>query len=384
MPTFITTTPNQSIAPVLALFLSLAAGGCAPEEDFEADLEETLDEVDETQIDEIDEVALDGNALLTATSFPGLTDPTILCTGTINDGYGIMRYCRNRSIYSDNTNVRKAIILIHGSNSNARTQYYDPTILAAQSEGVNLSETDIIAIQFFQPKSNPTAAEQAIYDQWEDDGYYLWPSGWRWGYPSSTDPGRSSFDVVDHIIGQLMDHRPNLDNIVVAGQSAGGQFVDRYSVFNNASTPGVGVRYWVANPGSYFWHTSARPDSTAGCSTYNNYHRGFANRGSYPYVASKSSAWVTDNALDRDIFWTSGELDTGDNGNPNCGDLAQGNSRNDRWENHRQHINDVCLADGRSSWFCLFHTARHIEIPGAEHGYADSLASAEGREILFD
>ncbi|EDM80063.1 hypothetical protein PPSIR1_20589 [Plesiocystis pacifica SIR-1] len=315
-------------------------------------------------------------------SFPGIANETQLCTGTIHDGSGAMRYCRNRSIYSNNSNVTRAIILIHGSGSNAKTQYYDPTIAEALSEGVDLTKTDIIAPQFFYPESDdPT--DQLIYDDWEASNYMLWENDWRWGGEASTH-SRSTFDMVDHIIEELMDHRPNLEDIVVAGQSAGGQFVARYSLVTEVSTPGVDVRYWVANPSTYLWHDPSRPGPTANCSNFDDYPLGLDDLAdNYPYMVGKSATTISHNAITRDIYWTVGEFDMG-GVTTNCRYTAQGVDRHERWENHRQNINDVCNDLGYGAWFCFWHTARHIEIPGVGHSYVPSLQTDEGREILFD
>src|SRR5207237_2329690 len=72
----------------------------------------------------------------------------------------------------------------------------------------------------------------------------------------------TSFDFVDEILRRLADKKtfPNLSAIVVAGHSAGGQFVARYEMANKVhDTLGVPVSYVVANPSSYAWPDSTRP-----------------------------------------------------------------------------------------------------------------------------
>src|SRR5205823_13993709 len=83
---------------------------------------------------------------------------------------------------------------------------------------------------------------------------------WRSGGTSASHPELSSFDFVDQILKKLANKSvfPNLRAIVVAGHSAGGQFVARYQMANRVhDTLGVPVTYVVANPSSYAW-----PDST--------------------------------------------------------------------------------------------------------------------------
>ena len=79
---------------------------------------------------------------------------------------------------------------------------------------------------------------------------------------SPTHPSLSSFDFMDDIIRRLADKKtfPNLTKIVVAGHSAGGQFVNRYEMSNRIhGTSGVSISYVVANPSTYAWPTALRP-----------------------------------------------------------------------------------------------------------------------------
>jgi hypothetical protein len=67
--------------------------------------------------------------------------------------------------------------------------------------------------------------------------------------------------MMDEILRKLADKRvfPNLQVIVVAGHSAGGQFVERYQMANkvHGTLGDVRVSYVIANPSSYAW-----PDAT--------------------------------------------------------------------------------------------------------------------------
>jgi hypothetical protein len=77
-----------------------------------------------------------------------------------------------------------------------------------------------------------------------------------------SDPGLASFDFADAILKLLADKSafPNLKVIVVAGHSAGGQFVNRYEMSSKvADDLGVPVEFVVANPSSYAWPVAARP-----------------------------------------------------------------------------------------------------------------------------
>jgi hypothetical protein len=343
-------TPKSAPSLILSL-LALLPVACVDEE---------VDALEDAEA--IDEIAFrdKGSDLLAAE----------VCSNVINDGIGLMRYCRNHNIYVDDANVERAIIVIHGSGLDAKA-YYDKTVAEAVAEGVDMTKTDVIAPQFFE-------TDYPLTGTWTD--YYLWNSTWRWGHLSPSHNTRPSFAMIDHIVDQLMDHRPNLQMIVVAGQSAGGQFVDRYAVGTNVAHTGVDMRFWAANPSSNVWYTSTRPEST--CTGYNNYGYGLDSLNTY--MGNSTPAQLKSRALTRDIFWTVGENDTSSDGlDVSCQANAMGADRNERWDNHRTHVADLCAAQGYSGLYCLFHSARHIEIPGCGHGKNCSWESDEGHDILF-
>ncbi len=253
-----------------------------------------------------------------------------------------------------------------GSTLDAK-YYYDKTVAEAVAAGDDLSKTTIIAPQFFE--GYPTGT-------WTN--YYDWTgAAWRWGY-NAKNHNQTSFGVVDHIVSKLMQNRPNLKTIVVAGQSAGGQFVNRYAVGTTVATPGVNMRFWSANPRMYMWNTADRPGPT--CNGYNNYPYGVSNRTGY--MANISPAQLRHNALTRDIYWTVGENDLDLDGE--CRTYAQGLTRYARWDNYRTHLSQMCSNAGYSWMQCLFRVARHIEIPDCGHGMSCSWKSETGHHILFD
>jgi hypothetical protein len=355
-----TTPSTPKSAPALALSLlaiALFAPAC----------------LDQDETDALDEEE-DGLATIELRATGSELDAVEVCPNILNDGIGLMRYCRNRNIYTDNASVERAIIVIHGSGLDAK-EYYDKTVAEALAEGVDLGTTDIIAPQFFEGTAQTAYPSTGTWTN-----YYRWNSTWRWGHLSPSHDTRSSFAMVDHIIGQLMDHRPNLEMIVVAGQSAGGQFVDRYAVGTTVDHTGVEMRFWAANPSTNVWYTSTRPAAT--CAGHNDYGYGLDSLNTY--MGGSTAAQIRSRALTRDIFWTVGENDTGTAGlDVSCKADATGANRNERWDNHRTHVADLCAAQGYSGLYCLFHSARHIEIPGCGHGKNCSWESDEGHEILF-
>jgi len=103
-------------------------------------------------------------------------------------------------------------------------------------------------------------------------GVSFWGEGWQQGNRSrSTDAHPrpvtvSSFTVVDRMLRRLANRSafPNLERVVVAGHSAGGQFTNRFAAGSRVAPElqeaGIDVVHFViANPSSYLYLSSERP-----------------------------------------------------------------------------------------------------------------------------
>ena len=154
-----------------------------------------------------------------------------------------------------NAKVRRALIMVHGALRNA--DHYFATATDAAFLAGALEDTMIIAPAI---RSADGDCKDVLAP-----GEVSWSCGrnsWRSGGASPVIPDLSSFDFVDQILQRLADRRvfPNLKVIVVAGHSAGGQFVSRYEMANKVhQSLGVPVVYVVANPSSYAWPVGERP-----------------------------------------------------------------------------------------------------------------------------
>jgi hypothetical protein len=76
----------------------------------------------------------------------------------------------------------------------------------------------------------------------------------------------SSFDAMDAILEQVANRKifPNLKSIVLAGHSAGGQFVTLYQAVNQVHERlGVATFYVVANASAYPYLDNRRPTPVA-------------------------------------------------------------------------------------------------------------------------
>jgi pimeloyl-ACP methyl ester carboxylesterase len=151
-----------------------------------------------------------------------------------------------------NPAVTRALIMVHGTGRNA--DHYFETSTAAGFLAGALENTVIIAPHLIADPDKPQPNE------------VVWPNRgdtWRSGGMSTSHATLSAFDFVDEIVRKLANKRnfPNLTKIVVAGHSAGGQYVNRYEMSNklHGTLAGVSMSYVVANPSSYAWPVAVRP-----------------------------------------------------------------------------------------------------------------------------
>ena len=192
----------------------------------------------------------------------------------------LIPYDANQSVTEPHAQVVRAVVIIPGSNRNSSFGYQ--TLLeCAAIAGVNDSTSLLVVPQFLIEEDIAFHNLPAEYPFWSE-------SGWKEGSRSQTTsshprPTRiSSFAVLDSILYGIASRNPNLQSIVVAGHSAGGQFVNRYAAGNTvqqalAASFGVQVSYVSANPSSYLYMNAERaipedpgsfavPD--AGCAGY--------------------------------------------------------------------------------------------------------------------
>lgn len=185
------------------------------------------------------------------------TTATPECTEWVTLGGGPARSMiyRTYSLSTQNKNIRRALVMVHGTNRNA-DHYFRTATTAAFLDGA-LADTIVIAPSI-------RSADHGCDDKLEPNevSWSCRGDSWRSGGVSSSDKNLTSFDFVDEILRRLANKKifPNLTTIVIAGHSAGGQFVSRYEMANHVGdTLGVAVSYVVANPSSYAWPVATRP-----------------------------------------------------------------------------------------------------------------------------
>ena len=157
------------------------------------------------------------------------------------------------------------------------------------------------------------------------DGALYWDvEGWKGGYPALGSAAVSSFAAMDSLLGQLAPlasagHDPAM---VVFGNSAGGQFVNRYAAVGRGpdvlAGRGLRVRFIISNPSTYLYFDRERPVSVPDGARVNDWRYGFDGAPGYVDVGPRQSL---ERYLGRDVTIVLGALDT-DRG-PAAGDTSR-------------------------------------------------------------
>ena len=241
-------------------------------------------------------------------------------------------YFSNNDIYTANTNINTAIIVIHGINRNAGP-YHNSILHLVSNNGLD-SEALVIAPQFLITTD---------IDNWVlDNSTVFWTNNTQWmsgGQSHATnqhprDYEISSFAIMDSLIGHLLSFFPSLENISIVGNSAGGQFVNRYAAGSNQMGEGK-IKYIVSSPSSFLYFDENRFDDYSqpyewvipnNCNGYNDYKYGLNNLNPYLYEVGIDS--IRSRYFRRNINYLIGENDFG--GTDDCESMVQGDNRFDR------------------------------------------------------
>lgn len=254
---------------------------------------------------------------------------------------------RTHSLDTRDEKITRALIVIHGTNRDA-DNYFRTTLAAAFLAG-GLDDTAVIVPRI---ASNDRSCRDVLASN--EVSYSCAGDSWRSGGTSASSDKLTSFDFVDEIMRKLAKKQafPNLKKIVLAGHSAGGQFVNRYEMANKIhESLGVPISYVVSNPSSYAYFDPNRPagenaaafhafSDARNCTTYNHWPYGFEGRTGY---ASK----LTDDELkkqlaSRPVVYLLGELDILPLGgfDSSCPAMAQGPTRLARGQAFGKYVNE--------------------------------------------
>lgn len=265
------------------------------------------------------------------------TTATPACTEFVTLGGGPARTMvyRSQPLTVKNERITRALIVIHGTNRDA-DNYFRSTLAAAFLADA-LEDTVLIVPHI-------VSAAGGCQDTLAPNEVSWNCSSWRTGGPSIANDKLTTFDMVDEILRHLAQKEafPNLRVIVVAGHSAGGQFVNRYEMSNRIhETLGVPVRYVVSNPSSYAWIDATRPTEVPEtCANYNRWPYGFENRSGY--AARVSDDDLKKQLASRPTTYLLGSIDILPLGgfDRSCSAMAQGDTRLARGQAFGKYVDE--------------------------------------------
>jgi pimeloyl-ACP methyl ester carboxylesterase len=297
--------------------------------------------------------------------------------------------------------IKRALIVIHGLGRDA-DNYYRST-LSATFLADAFGDTIVIVPRFASNEGGPCKDALAAGEiSWHCQPRF---DSWRTGGPSP-DGSTTSFDVVDELLRKLNRKGvfPNLRAIVVAGHSAGGQFVNRYEMANTVhDTLDVKPTYVVANPSSYAYFDELRPTSSAipsdvaalppgyqapqpakpppafaayfdrtNCATYNTWPYGMKDRNGY--AAKVSEEQLQRQLAGRPTTYLLGELDILPlyGFDSSCAAMAQGGTRLARGFAYATYVSERYGAKHRA-----------VEVPACGHNARCMFTSETSLPLLF-
>jgi pimeloyl-ACP methyl ester carboxylesterase len=274
-------------------------------------------------------------------------DATAACTEKVAVGTksGYIQVYRSHALTRPATEIRRAMIIVHGATRNA--DHYFSTGVAAAFLAKALPDALVIAPRF--AVNDGRSSKDALAE-----GELSWESriGWAGGGEAKGQPDISTYDAMDAVVRLLAAKQnfPNLRSIVVSGHSAGGQFTNRYAALNKLhETIGVPMRYVASNPSTMLYLDELRParDGQGGfrpyydrenCATYNDYKYGLEKLSGY--AARLTPEKIRSQYASRPVTYLIGELDTLPIAgfDSTCVAMAQGPDRFARAKAYFEHV----------------------------------------------
>ncbi len=299
----------------------------------------------------------------------------------------------SQSLVEVDESVRSVVFSLHGASRNADV-YFERMMTPARALDA-LDDTVVVATQLLM--------EQDVAAFGLTDDVLAWSNdGWKRGDRSLTRNGRpevaqlSPFAVLDDFLLRLAALYPNLERIVLAGHSAGGQFVNRYAAANRIhdflqERHGVAVRYIISNPSTYVYFSEERPLGAARdqfrepteeeedrVPSYNMYKYGLDEINHY--LARAGEAAMRAQYAEREVVYLLGEDDNDpthrslDKSGPA---LMQGATRLERGLRYFHHV-------GQELGEEIYERHRVAIVPGVGHHGGKMFDSAAGRYYIFD
>jgi hypothetical protein len=292
-----------------------------------------------------------------------------------SEGTGLLPCHASRRLSAPGSGIERLLVVVHGALRDS-DRYFAHADAAAGDAG---SSALIVAPQFLADVDREATASAPA------DTLYWGVEGWKGGEPALEPAPISSFTAMDHLLLQLTapDRLPDTKklSVVIVGNSAGGQYVNRYAAVGRApdtlAKRGIPVRFIVANPSTYLYFNQERPVAVPDITGINRWRYGFDYA---PAYVDSSPLQSLKRYLARDVTIVLGSEDR-DGGalllEVSAAAMAQGANRLERGINYNRYIRKLAHEKG------LAATHQVIELDGVGHAASDVLAAAPTREIMF-
>jgi pimeloyl-ACP methyl ester carboxylesterase len=281
---------------------------------------------------------------------------------------------RSHPLDTRNESMTHALVIVHGGGRNPNRSF--PLAIELASRAQALEHTIVVLPRF--ASNDGGVCVDALEDDEANWGCEA-NNGWAAGGTGRNVSTRTTYDVMDDLVRRLVRREvfPNLTHIVIAGHSAGGQFVTRYSMANTVhETAGVRIRYVVSNPASYAYPDGRRPAATgapdAGCRIYDDWPYGLKDRQAYSLRLTEDR--LRTQLASRPVTYLLGELDnqSGAGLDVTCAGMVQGPSRLVRGLTFARHVNET-------------YGAHHavLVVRGCGHDERCMFQAPESQRLLF-
>jgi hypothetical protein len=267
--------------------------------------------------------------------------------------------------------ITRLLVVVHGALRDS-DRYFAHAAAAARDVS---SSTLIVAPQFLADVDVRTAPPK--------DTLYWDVESWKGGEPALGPARISSFTAMDCLLEQLTtpDRPADTPAVVIIGNSAGGQYVNRYAAVGRApdalASRGISVRFVISNPSTYLYFDQERPVAVPGGVGINRWRYGFEAKPPYVNDTARESL---ERYLARDVTIVLGSQDRDDASvllETSAAAMAQGANRRDRGLKYHDYIQRQARAAGLATRHKL------VELAGIGHAAEDVLAAPQTRKIMF-
>jgi hypothetical protein len=168
---------------------------------------------------------------------------------------------------------------------------------------------------------------------------------------------------------------------VIIGNSAGGQYVNRYAAVGNApdalAEGGISVRFVISNPSTYLYFDHERPVAVPDVTGINRWRYGFDDPPAYVEGTPRQSLR---RYVARDVTLVLGSQDRDGSAlllEVSAAAMVQGANRLERGINYDRYIHKLAREAGLATGHQL------IELDGVGHAAGEVLSAPQIRSIMF-